>query len=75
MKLSEYINNLQSFLEENGDMECYYAKDAEGNGYCTLSYSGTLMFAQELEYYADLISTEDAEEYDDQELTRVCVVN
>ncbi len=33
MKISELINNLQTFLEENGDLEAWYASDDEGNGF------------------------------------------
>ena len=33
MKVSEMINNLQKFMAENGDVDCYYAVDDEGNAY------------------------------------------
>ena len=29
MKVSEMIKNLQDFMEENGDIDCYYAEDDE----------------------------------------------
>ena len=31
MKVSEMIENLQNFMNENGDLDCWYAKDDEGN--------------------------------------------
>ena len=31
MKVSEMIKNLQEFIEKNGDLDCYYAVDDEGN--------------------------------------------
>lgn len=33
MKVSEMIKNLCDFIEKHGDLECWYAKDDEGNGY------------------------------------------
>ena len=44
MKVSEMIKNLQEFMEENGDIDCYYAEDDEGNGYKAVHYSPTLMY-------------------------------
>ena len=44
MKVSEMIKNLQDFIEENGDIDCYYAEDDEGNGYKAVHYSPTLMY-------------------------------
>lgn len=33
MKISEMINNLQEFKDEHGDLDCWYSRDDEGNGY------------------------------------------
>lgn len=33
MKVSEMIKNLQKFMKDNGDLDCWYAVDDEGNGY------------------------------------------
>jgi hypothetical protein len=44
MKLSEIIKELQEFYKENGDMECYYSHDDEGNGYQKVNYTATLRF-------------------------------
>lgn len=30
MKISQMIKNLQSFMSEHGDLDCYYAVDDEG---------------------------------------------
>jgi hypothetical protein len=43
MKLSTYIEKLQELLAENGDLQCIYSKDDEGNGYGTVNYSPSLM--------------------------------
>ena len=43
MKLSTYIEKLQELLAENGDLDCIYSKDDEGNGYNTVNYSPSLM--------------------------------
>lgn len=79
MLLSEYIRNLQSFLNNFGDMPCYYAHDAEGNGYEEVSYTGTLFYTDKLEHRTDTLYQELEEFEDDFEGTGqpipVCVVN
>jgi hypothetical protein len=84
MKLSEYIEGLQEFLEENEDMEVYYARDDEGNGYQRVGYTGTKMFILASEettsikgiYNPDLYYEEDTEEYEDvDDFIQVCVIN
>lgn len=37
MKLKEYIENLQAIYAEEGDLELFYSKDDEGNGFSMLS--------------------------------------
>jgi hypothetical protein len=76
MKLSEYINSLQEFLNDNGDLDCFYACDDEGNGYQQVNYAGNLYYTMEPEAYRpEMYSDEDKEEYPDDEFTAVCVVN
>jgi len=83
MKLSEYIKGLQKFLKENGDMECYYAKDDEGNAYQEVHYTGSKFIitdSQKDEYYPDLIDTNDTERVEDlkrdsDDFSFVCVIN
>ena len=83
MKLSDYIAELQRFLDENGDMEAYYAVDDEGNAYQKVGYAGSLYYLQEADkdtWRPDLIGGDD-EEYiselkeDGDKLIKVCVVN
>jgi len=83
MKLSEYIAGLQAFLQENGDMDAYYAADDEGNSYQSVSCMGSLFYLPEYEkesWHPELVGGDD-EEYiaelkeDEIELTPVCVVN
>lgn len=61
MKLSDYIAGLQKFLEKHGDLECYYARDDEGNGYQQVAYSGTLYhrLKQDDTHRPELIGDED----------------
>ena len=81
MKLSKYIADLQEFLKENGDMECVYAKDDEGNGYQKVGWSGSLYYTNQLDQYyietmyniEDVQSEVDEEDVD--EFVQVCVVN
>lgn len=74
MKVSEMIKNLQEFMAENGDIECYYAIDDEGNGYQKVNYTpskyyvdedGNVMQLEDLEYYE--LHIEDVEP--------ICIVN
>jgi len=44
MNLSEYIQGLQLLLKEEGDLECYYCVDDEGNGYDDVKFNGTVMY-------------------------------
>ena len=66
MKLSEYIEGLQEFLDENGDMDVYYSRDDEGNGYQAVGYTGTKFFRYKgsSKYSPDLLQEEDIEEFD-----------
>ena len=76
MKISEMIKNLQDFMYDNGDIDCYYAIDDEGNGYNKVNYSPSLYYAND---YGDVYCQEDYdEELDEDEKddwTPICVVN
>lgn len=78
MKLSKMIENLQEVLKEQGDIDCYYAVDDEGNEYKEVIYSPSVMFKDS---YGDIFCEEDVNddnEFDDEdraELKKVCVVN
>ena len=74
MKISEMIKNLQSFMEENGDLDCYYAVDDEGNGYSKIYYEPSKYYANEDE---EVYHFEDLEymEIDIEDVTPICVVN
>lgn len=83
MKLSEYIKKLQEFLDENGDMDAYYAADDEGNAYQGVGYAGSLYYLPEHEkdeWRPSLIGADDTEyiaelQEEECELIPVCVVN
>ena len=83
MKLSEYIAGLQAFLQENGDMDAYYAADDEGNAYQDVGFMGSLFYLPEHEKesrHPELVGGYDKEyiaelKEDEIELTPVCVVN
>ena len=74
MKLSTYIKKLQDFLKENGDMNCYYSSDDEGNSYQEVYYSGTLMYTDDPEGYNPEVYGAD-DEYDDVDLYPICIIN
>ena len=75
MKVSEMIKNLQEFMNEYGDLDCWYCIDDEGNGYHVVNYEPTLMFI--LKYNGEVISPEDAawREEDPDSCDEICVVN
>lgn len=75
MKISEMIKNLQEFMKEHGDIDCWYARDDEGNGYQKVYYKPTLMYIDE---YDDVFSEnyyDEVDEDDRENLTPVCIVN
>ena len=41
MKISELIQSLIDFKNTNGDLECWYASDPEGNDHFPLEYTPT----------------------------------
>lgn len=75
MKISEMINNLQEFMAEHGDIDCYYATDDEGNEYREVYYDPSLRYVNE---YGDVFTQEDwddADEDDREDLNPICLVN
>lgn len=75
MKISEMINNLQEFMEEHGDIDCWYAVDDEGNGYQEIYFDPS-------KYYVDedknvYTSIEDVEDCDlsIEDVIPICIVN
>lgn len=75
MRISEMIKNLEEFMKEHGDIDCWYARDDEGNGYQEIYYSPTLMYVNK---YDDVFTKEDfdeADEDDKEDLTPICIVN
>ena len=75
MKISEMIKNLQEFMTEHGDIECWYAEDDEGNGYKKVYYDPSLYYVNE---YGDVYHQEDydeADEEDREDLQPICIVN
>ena len=75
MKISEMIKNLQEFMDEHGDIDCWYASDDEGNGYHPVSYNPTLFYADV--YYGEVHTLRDIEEdeNDPDDYAKICVVN
>ena len=75
MKLSEYIKNLQSFMNEYGDLDCWYAIDDEGNGYHPVTYKPSLYCI--FKYNGAVHDIEDTGwlEMGSDEYEEICVVN
>ena len=74
MKVSLMIHNLQRFMELNGDVECYYAIDDEGNAYHPVYYAPSKYYIGkdgEVKQLADI-------EYDEEDVNDyepICIVN
>ena len=75
MKISEMIKNLQEFMEECGDLDCWYATDDEGNEYHEVFYEPTLFCRHK--HDGEIIGIEDAGwcEWEPEDYTEICVVN
>ena len=74
MKISQMIENLQTFMSEHGDLDCYYAVDDEGNAYYKVYYEPALYYMSK---YGDIYSSRDVEdeEEDTDDFEKICVVN
>lgn len=72
MKISEMIENLQEFMEEHGNIDCYYATDDEGNDYHEVYYSPTFYYVNT---YGDVFNPTEIDEDEKEDLTPICVVN
>lgn len=76
MKISEMIKNLTEFMTEHGDLDCWYAKDDEGNGHQAIYYEPSMYYVDEDgEVYQD--DEEDLAYYDLtlEDVTPICIVN
>lgn len=74
MKISEMIKNLQEFMAENGDLECWYATDDEGNGYSEIHYTPSKYYVDEDD---NVMQREDLEyhELHIEDVKPICIVN
>lgn len=61
MKISETIKNLKEIVKQYGDLDCWSAKDDEGNGYDKIHFDPTVMFRPCDE--TDLRNLEELDEY------------
>ena len=74
MKVSEMIKNLQEFMTENGDLECWYSVDDEGNAYNKLYYAPSKYYVNEDDEVCQLADIEYYEE-DVEDYEAICVIN
>lgn len=76
MKISEMIKNLQVFMDEYGDIDCWYAVDDEGNEYHEVYYDPTLYG---INIYGEIYSWGEIKERDlddiDNDIIKICVIN
>ena len=74
MKISEMIKNLHEFMNEHGDLECWYAKDDEGNGYYPIHWKPSKYYVNEDYEVRQLVDIEYFEE-DVEDYRPVCIIN
>ena len=75
MKISEMIKNLEAVMLANGDLECYYAVDDEGNAYHPIHFEPSVYYINQ---YGEVFQDEDLEGEDEEdiaELQHICIVN
>ena len=75
MKISEMIKNLEVVMAANGDIECYFASDDEGNAYHPVYFEPSVYWINK---YGDVFQDEDIEDEDPEdiaELKQICIVN
>lgn len=75
MKISEMVKNLRGFMEEYGDLECWYASDDEGNAYHKVYFEPGLMCV--VKDGVEIYTLEDVAEIEisSEDYKVVCVVN
>jgi hypothetical protein len=74
MKVSEMIKNLQKFMAENGDLECWYAVDDEGNGYSPIYFEPTMYYTNGDGDVRQTLEDFDMDDYVE-DVQQICVVN
>lgn len=74
MKISEMINNLQEFMTEHGDIECWYAADDEGNAYREVYYTPSLYYVNEDGDVYQTLEDIDPEDYVE-DMRQICIIN
>lgn len=62
MKISEMVNLLNEIKNEFGDLDCWYAKDEEGNGYYPIEFDPSVMYKPFKDEY-ELCSKDTMDEY------------
>lgn len=74
MKISEMIKNLEEFMEEYGDIDCWYATDDEGNGYHEVYFDPSFRYVDD---EGDMYTKKDLEEceIDIEDVTPACIIN
>lgn len=80
MKISQFIKNLQEFMEKNGDLECRYPGDDELNYTEAVYFSPSLLYIDEsgehytVERYQEIAEEENELGEEAPEMELVCLV-
>ena len=71
MKVSEMIKNLQEFMEEHGDLDCWYTVDDEYNAVCEVWCEPSLFYVGG----GGMAFSRFEEGIDKEQMLPVCLVN
>ena len=75
MRVSDMIKNLQDFMDEHGDLECWYSEDDEGNRYQEVHYEPSKYYVDEGETVYTSLEDVKACDLDVTDVTPICIVN
>lgn len=75
MRVSDMIKNLQDFMDEHGDLECWYAKDDEGNEYQEVHFGPSKFYVDDEETVYTSIDDVNECNLDITDVRPICIVN
>ena len=84
MKLSRVIAGLQHVMDKHGDLECYAARDPEGNGFFQVAFEAGVSHIHFVDgsahFVEDIYCEEDMKDYEEEygknpNWQKICIIN
>ncbi len=72
------ISNLQSILDEHGDIPAVYSSDDECNDFHSVSWCGSIKYTENInDYYLEMLDPKEVMMgmYENQDITKVVCIN